>query len=34
MNNDDIRILFSSDFNYEKLIVEIYFQEKYIALIN
>ena len=34
MNNIDIKILLSSDFNYEKIVAEIYYKEKFVALIN
>lgn len=34
MNDSKIRILLSSDSDYEKLIAEIYYEDKFIALLN
>jgi len=34
MNNEDIEILLSSDINYKELVVEIFYNGKFIALIN
>ena len=34
MNDSDIKIVFCSDFRYEKLIIEMYYCDKYIALLN
>lgn len=31
---NDVKILISSDCNYEKLVAEIYFKDKYIGLLN
>jgi len=34
MNDSNIRILLSSDSDYEKLTAEIYYEDKFIALLN
>ena len=34
MTNSDIKIILSSDNNYEKLVAEIYHRDKFVALMN
>ena len=34
MKNPDIKLLIASDVDYEKLLVEIYYKEKFVALLS